>query len=273
MSGTLDQLKQVNQATRDKAAGRGEADAETEKLPQGASPLEASAETPEVEEATAEAPEAEEEAATAEAGASGAADEEELIRIGDQEFKTQAEAIAYAKKLQEEKIINEAYSRGVQEALQAQGQQGAAPQPEPEDNFEEQFYTDPKKALAEVQKKAVQEALKQVEAQRTADRMWSDFLEKYPDVRRKDAERVLRENWNTIGKITDEAKGMALLASKVREEYEEIIERAKPRTELSNKKGQVTGPKGSPAPSVTPQKKDNKPLDFASQVRTLKKQG
>ena len=248
-------LAQIEQAKKEAK------DVETEELPQGASPLEARAETAEVEGEVAAESEAQAESTEAETS----------IRIGDQTFKSQAEAFKYAEQLERDKTNAEMYNQGLRDALQST----ATPVPvvEPEDNFEERFYSDPKKVIKETRDQAVVEALSIIKAEQNREKQWEVFSGKYPDVRRKDAERVLSENWETIGKMTDLDKAMGAMASKVRAEYDEIENLRKPRTELAGKKGQVVSRSGGSPTSVTQQKKNDEPIDFVSQMRKLKKQG
>jgi len=263
-----DMLKELRQAKEEAkltaATGEGgNPNGQADELPQGSSPLQASEETAvNGEETPQEAPaEAERESAPDAGGES----EEGPIRIGDQTFKTSKEAIAYAERLEREKLLTEAHAAGVREALEAT-RQPVQPEPEPEDNFEERFYANPKETLKEIQARARDEAIQAIRAENQREKMWGEFLEQYPDIRRKDAERVLQENWDSIGKMTNVPEAMKVLARKVRSEYEEIIERTKPRTVLADKKQVVSAGGGAPK-SVTPQKKDDRPLDFASQIR------
>jgi hypothetical protein len=265
MSGMADQVRQAKEEakTTAKTGEGGNPNGQNDELPQGTSPVETREDSAEVAEEVTEESEAQAASAEGEAG-------DDLIRIGDKEFKTQAEAIKYAQQLEEENLRSNLYNQGVRDAL-ASGQQAQAPQAEPEDNFEERFYSDPKGTLRDVQAKATQDAIAVMKAEVAREKQWDVFLNKYPDVRRKDAERVLGENWETIGKMTDVDKAMGVLANKVRSDYEEIVNLAKPRTELANKRGQVVSPSGGAARGVTQSKKDDKPLDFVSQMRTLKK--
>lgn len=194
----------------------------------------------------------------------GSADQEEEIRINGQTFKSQREAFAYAEQLAREKELTEAHAAGIREALEAT-RQPTEQQPEPEDDFEQRFYSNPKETLKEVQSRARDEAVAIIKQEQERERIWNQFLSEHPDIRRKDAERVLQENWDVLGKMTDLKKAQAVLAQKVRAEYEEIIQAAKPRTVLAEKK-QVLSPSGGQPRSVTPQKVE-KPLDFASQMR------
>jgi hypothetical protein len=202
--------------------------------------------------------------------AAAPAEEETLIRIGDKEFKTQREAIAYAEGLEQEKLIGGAYQQGVREALDAIRPPTPDVAPE-EDNFEEKFYANPKQALAEIEERAVAKAEERLTQKQSYEKNWELFQERYPDIDRLDAERILRENIGTIGKITDRDVGMKELAKKTRAEYQRIIERTKPRTELPNRGGQAVSAGSGSTPSVTPQKKNETPLDFVTELKKMRR--
>jgi hypothetical protein len=199
-----------------------------------------------------------------------AAEAEEEIRIGDQVFKTQREAIKYAEKLEQDKLINEAYSSGVRETLRVNAPAPVAP-PE-EDNFEEKFYANPKEALKEVQMRARDEAVAAIRAETNRERLWVQFFNENPDLEgsREMCESVLNKNWETLGAMTDVPKAMKLLAQKTRAIYQDYIDRTKPRTELPNKGGQVLSPSGGSPKSVTP-KKDEGPIDFVTQLKRMRR--
>ena len=224
-------------------------------------------EKPESEKSEVEAASGGEEApAPAEAAAP---EPEEEIRIGDQVFKTQAEAFRYAEKLEQEKLLTEAHSAGVAEVLRAQAL--AAPAVPVEDKFEEEFYANPKATLAKIQAQATADAEARIDQKINRERQWESFLEKYPDIRRKDAERILSEQWDTLGKISDLDKGMKILAEKVRADYAELEEIRKPRVALSEKKGAQTVRSGGSPASVTPKESSERPLTMIEQMKTLRK--
>ena len=237
----------------------------TEELPAGAAPVEAKEEAPEAPPAPVA------EAAPEEVTPPAPKEEPEtLIRIGDQTFKTQAEAIRYAEKLEQEKLFAEAHRQGIQEAIQALTPQvPVAPQ---EDNFEEEFYTKPKETLLKVKEQAKAEIRAEQQAEERKRELWKTFEDRYPDIDRRDAEIILAQNADSIGKLTDIDKGLELLARKTRSEYQRIVERYKPRTELPPSRGTSTIPSNSGSRSVTPEKKEEPVLTMAEQMKTLRGQ-
>jgi hypothetical protein len=264
MSEMLKELAQSKESAKHTAATGegGNPNGQADELPEGSSPLEARPEAPEVEEESAEeAPvdesESSDEPAKAAAGAK--------IRIGGREFESQEEAFKYAEQLERDNEITNAHAAGIREALEAT-RGPAQPQEEPEEDFDAKFYANPKETLKEIQAKATQDAIALIRAETQREKVWSDFLNEYPDIRRKDAERILSENADTIGKMTDLAAAQKKIAQKVREEYREIQDLMKPRTELKSSK-QALSPSGGAGKGVTPKKSEEKPLSFAEQIR------
>lgn len=265
-SAMLKELAQAkDEAVRTAETGEGgNPNGQIDELPPEAPEVEASASSAEGEEAPAK------EASAASEGESGDdGGEEEPIRIGGHTFKNQREAFAWAEQQERERELAEAHAAGIRETLEAT-RQPTQPDPEPEDDFEQRFYSNPKETLREVQARARDEAVSTIKKEMERERLWNNFLQENPDIRRKDAERVLQENWETIGRMTDLAKAQKALATKVRAEYEEIVSLTKPRTQLSDRKQTVSAGGNSPRAGVTP-RKEEAPLDFASQLRANKR--
>ncbi len=248
-SETLKELAEINASAGAKARGN-------EELPVGADPVKAKEEVVAELAAEVEAPAAETEAET-------------LITIGDREFKSQAEAIKYAESLERDKFAAEAYNQGIRETL-ALTQKPETPREE--ENFDEKFYMNPKEALRQVKEQAKQEALAVVDARDAEKAAWREFTTTYPELAdsEKEVRRILQENWDVLGKITDRERAMKILATKTKAYFQDISDRMKPKTELSNRGGQVVSPRGSSATVVTPAKKDERVLTLAEQMRSLK---
>lgn len=269
MSEMMQQVRQAKEDAKHTAmtGEGGNPNGQIDELPEGTSPLEARSEDAEVEETSSE----ETSSGDGEAVPVVTPEPEELITINGREFKSQSEAIKYAEELERKAEAAELYNQGVRDAL-ASGRSVEQPaQAEPEDNFEERFYANPKETLREVQAKATQDALAMIKAEQRKESLWNTFLSENPDIRRKDAERILAENYDTIGAMTDVSRAMKVLAQKTRAEYEEIRDLGKPRTELKKGSAQAVSPAGGTPNRVTPQKKDETPLDFISQLKKLKR--
>ena len=69
--------------------------------------------------------------------------------------------------------------------------------------------------------------------------------------------------------MTDVSLAMKKLAQKVRAEYEEIRDLAKPRTELKRKENPGVSPSGGSRSGVTPQKKRRQALEFRRRNATI----
>lgn len=241
---------------------------EAEELPKGASAVAEGEETTEVEAEVTEETSASSEG-DAEGAVAAAAEPEEEIRIGSQTFKSTKEAVAYAEAQERERELERAHTAGLREAIEAQSRSATPAPVVEEEDIETELYTNPKGTLEKIRARAVAEAVNIVKAEKQKEEMWNDFLSENPDIRRKDAERILSENMDTIGKLEDIEKGKKALAAKVRAEYAEIGEMLKPRTALSTGKAAIS-PSGGTKSGVTPTKQPEKILSFSEQVRRLK---
>lgn len=259
---TLKELAEIRAQVKSQATGK------KEDLPSGSAPVEEPDESVEPQAASAENGDRSAE----ETPAPKVEEPEELIRIGDQTFKTQAEAIAYAERLEHEKMLVESYNQGIRETLQAT-QRPTEVAPPPEDNFDEQFYTNPKEALMKMKEQAKAEAIAIVDAREREVAAWNKFASLNPDLAdsRTEVMRILQENWDVLGKMKDETKAMGILATKTRSYFQSIADRLKPRVELPNRPAQVVSPGGSSRPSVTPTKKDAAPLTMAEQLKSMRR--
>lgn len=215
------------------------------------------------------AAEAEKTAAELGAGAKAAPADEEIL-IGGRTFTNEADAIAYARELEEQRTASDAYRQGVQDtAATQQGNPPATPLAV-EDDFNEKFYGDPKTYLDDAIKKAsddgYQRAIKEVDQRSAQDNLWKQFYEQNPELKSKDqlVRTILSENMNTLGKMTDHQAAMKILARKTRDQIKSWLDEEKPKEELSN--AGIGASPGSQS-QVTPKKTEEKPLDFISQLR------
>jgi len=267
-SAMMREVAEVKAAAKSRVAG---VKVEDEELPQGSSKVTQSASSAESTEETSEetSGKAEGESSEVDGVTEGSSEPDEAVTLDGKTFKNQREALVYAEQLAREREIESAHAAGMREAIQAQTA-GQQPAPEPEDDFEQRFYANPKETLKTLQSQARDEAVAVIRAEQQREKIWGDFLSENPDIRRKDAERVLQENWDTIGKVTDLKKGQQILARMVRDEYAEISQLMKPRTTLE-KKTQAVSPSGGSRNGVTPVKKEEKVLSMAEQMRSLRK--
>lgn len=259
-SETLKEISNFHNQTKSQASLR----AKDEEPPKTEEPIKEETETPPepVEAPSEEAPKVEAPAPEKE--------EEELIVIGGQVFKTQSEAIKYAEQLAREKEIAEAHAAGAHEAIRALRPQEEKPQ---EDNFEEKFYTDPKGTLEGIKKSARDEAIAFVKQEAKREEQWKKFFDENPDLEgeRELCEQELYhpEKWNMY-KNMEVNQAMKVLATKVRARFQAWEERKKPRKELPSKGGQVVSHGSNHVTSHVTSKKSEAPLDFAAQLRKIR---
>jgi hypothetical protein len=254
VSAMMGEVRRVSENAATRASGGKVEETKEEALPMGTS----SVETEVVAESSESAPAAE----------SAPEPVEEPIRIAGREFRTQDEAFRWAEEQERERLLAEAHSAGIREALAAQ-QAAIVTPPVPEEDFETKFYSNPKETLREIQTRARDEAVNIMRAETAKERAWIEFSNLYPDIRRQDAEGVLAQHADTIGKLPKD-KGFQALANAVYKEYDEIANMRKPKQVLSDRKPAVS-PSGSAPRGVTPQKKEEKPLSFADQLKRLNK--
>lgn len=201
---------------------------------------------------------------------------EEKIIFRGREFKSQAEATAYFEKLEDDnrenekaRIEAEAYNMGIKDALSRTAPVQAAPE---EEDFESQFYADPKTALEKIRQSAKGEAVAEIRQELAAERAWDQFCREYPELAdsREDVVRILKEN-SYIAQIKDESQGRKELATKVKAYYQRITDKFAPTRELPATKGQaVSAGSGNAPSSVTQGQKNSRPLTFVEQMRKLK---
>lgn len=214
--------------------------------------------------------------------------EDEKIVIGDKEFSSQEEALAYARDLQAkgetEKLLHDAYRQGIEDARLAtsgaNSQHGVTqPEPEEDDDFDQKFFENPKaylKAMEEkVRKDAMDQALKQIQQQQQDQQLWNEFYSKHPDLAGfdEDCQAVLAresEMIKTLVQTQGKEKAMDYLARKTRAKFQMWAERQRPRAELpQNSPG--ASPTGGQRVTQPSQEKNEGPVDFVSQMRQHKR--
>ena len=263
-SDTLKELAQVRAQAREQATVKKEA---KEELPEGSDPVvtAASAEDVPVEEKTEAAPGEKKEATP-----SAEKEDDGPVFINGQKFDSMSEAIKYAEKLEQDKLLTEAHAQGVRETLQAT-QKPVDVKPE-DDKFDEEFFTDPKKKFHETEDRAVQKALAIIRAEGAEEAAWIKFSSLHPDLAdsRPEVMRILQDNKEFLVNMKDEQRAMTILATKTRSYFDSIVEKRKPRTELPQKSAQVVSPAGGSRPGVTQVKKEEAPLTMAQQLKKLR---
>lgn len=204
------------------------------------------------------------------------------LRIGDKEFKTYAEAFAYANSLEgkneTEKLINDAYRQGIQDAA-SRGEfsqsvtQAALPKEEEDPEFETKFFANPREFLknyaTKVKTEAREDALNTIRAEQAEANAWAEFYARYPDLEgfTEDCSSTLareRDAIQVIAKSQGKDKAMDYLARKTRAKFQTYIERTAQKRTLPNASTQPTPSSGQ---RVTPSSVETPAVDFVSEMR------
>ena len=211
---------------------------------------------------------------------------ENVVEVDGQQFASEAEARKYLEqkysKLEQEKLLDEARLEGMQSAMgyipQATPQQvRQAEDDEPIDM--DKYYEDPQGYLLERERKIEERLMKKMSAAQQAQQkdaeVWAQFTSKYPDLSdfKGDVDAVVNANMDMVTTLAkrDVNKAMDFVAMKTREKFQRWVDAQKPTKVLSNTKTMVHG--GGNPPVTQPQNSQSQPknLDFASQLRNLRK--
>lgn len=203
------------------------------------------------------------------------------IRIGDQTFKTEAEAIAYAEAAGGTQVVDplEQYRRGVQDTLaRVPAGQKVTSTPEQKAAIQERLLTDPEGYLAERDAAVAAQVLEQVNgtqaARNHADAVWNAFALRHPDLAdfQKEVNALADDNMAMLRQISATKGAQAghdFIALKMRSNLRRYADASKPRKDLPNGKARTTPNGGAPAKGnskETPQK----PLSLREQLAKLK---
>lgn len=206
-------------------------------------------------------------------------------KIGDKLFQTQEEALRYAETqvstLETEKLLADAYRRGVEEAasLVAPQPQDVTPEHRPLGDLNpEDIYANPAEFLSKFAEKIKSDTRAEFDRKDqikvASDQIWSEFVTRHPMLAdfRKEVEEFADQNTAEVRAIIatkGRGAGYDFVATKLKSRFEAYANAVKPKRELPNAK-QATSP-SSPAVDVTPKAGGKKPLSFAEQVRMLRK--
>lgn len=208
------------------------------------------------------------------------------FRIGDREFASADEAIAYANSTQTaidaEKQLADAYRQGLVDAAAAvptvqPGVTQPAAAPKPGLNTEE-LYTNPDEFLKKYAQQIKQEALSEVtqrEAQRAQDdQIWREFEGRHPalaDFRGDVEDFVARNNTEVRAVIASKGRPAAYdyIATKLRADWERRAAALKPQRELPN--ATVRTAPATSAATVTPPETPKKASSMSEQIRSIRK--
>jgi len=271
--GTLEQVVQNRNEKLQQVTGG--ANEPAEQLPTGnQTALQAEqAQTTQAQPPNQEAVAAPAEAAPATDPASPAEIPKTKIRIGTEEFDSSEEAFKYAEGLQNDKLISDSYTQGIQDSVaQQNAEQTAVPAEPVDDNFDEQFYTNPREVIKNVREQATADALQVIRQENAMEKQWNIFFDENPKLhgQREVAQMVLNQNMSTIGRMTDMPKARKLLAIKTMEVFNSYGDHNTPRTDLPNN-GAGSSPSQATAAGVTQPTGEKKKLSFFDQIRSLNK--
>lgn len=229
------------------------------------------------DESVSEAPEATDEAPAEKPAAK--------FKIGEREFATQDEALAYAQSqvsaLTAEQQIADAYRQGIRDAAisGAPAAESVTPaQPAPDDINPEELYTDPQKFLDKFARKIKTETQAELDhkdrLKTQSDQIWYEFTQRHPMLAefRGEVEDYTERNLDEVRAIIatkGRPAGYDYVATKIKSRFEQYASAVKPKRELPN-----TGNAASPtarAPGVTPKRDEKKPLSLADQLRSIRK--
>lgn len=204
------------------------------------------------------------------------------FRIGDQEFATQEEALAYA-----DQITRDGYAqRQLLQNLQAPPAAPApsvtppAPAAAPALNYDELFQN-PQAFLQKYGQEVYNRVMSDVqraEATRTqSDAIWREFSDRHPALSefRADVEGFVNQNMEQVRSII-QTKGRPasydFIATKLRSDWERRANVLKPSRELPNTRVTSTPGTRSAAP-VTPEVPAKKPQTMREQINSIRKRG
>lgn len=202
--------------------------------------------------------------------AAEAAPKEEFI-IGQQKFGSLEEAMQYAAKLESEKGQRDAYELGKQEAAQPLVEE--APAKPIEEQIQDMLFENPAEALKLYKEHIINQVKTEITTTTKADQdkqaAWNNFYEANPELleQKEMVEFTLEKNWNKLGSL-EAAEGLQQLALLTKDKLKAIAKSQLPETVLPSGAATVTASTGEATKVVQTQEK---PLDFAEQVRRLGK--
>lgn len=208
------------------------------------------------------------------------------FRIGDREFATQDEALAFAQSevstLQTETQVADAYRQGIRDAMaqNTAGAPGVTPAVESAASVinTEEFYTNPAAFLDRYAQKIKSETFTELNNANSlkaqSDQIWREFTDRHPEMAefRTEVENFVQADTSTVrGIISTKGRPASYdyIATKLKSRFETYSNALKPKRELPN-----TTAGASPsqkAAGVTPKEPPKKALSFAEQVRSIRK--
>jgi hypothetical protein len=205
----------------------------------------------------------------------------QTYRIGEKTFTSQDEALGYARELEAERAVLDAYQQGLRDSNSqgAPGGQNVTPQipAAPELNTEELF-TNPQAFLEKYGQKIKSDTRADFDAriaQQAADeQIWREFTDRHPmlaDFRGDVEEYVAKNQAEVVAVIRTKGRpaGLDYVATKIKSDFERKASALKPKRELPNVGTQA--PSAARAAGVTSKGPSEKVLSFTEQIRSIRK--
>lgn len=208
------------------------------------------------------------------------------FRIGDREFDTQDEALAFAQShvntLEVEAQVADAYRQGIRDAATpaTTGQPNVTQPSQVQPDDTEELYTNPQAFLERFASKIKTETRAEID-QRDAlktesDNIWREFTDRHPELAdfRTEVENFVSGNLTEVRAmigVKGRPSAYDWVATKLKSRWEAYNSALKPRRELPNTRTGASP--GAPATTVTPPPRAEKPLSFSEQLRSIRKRG
>jgi len=209
--------------------------------------------------------------------------QEQYFEVDGQKFNDEKAAFEYLKnrntELEAERMVEAARLETMQEMMRQNPghvpqQLANQAQDDPEMDMDE-FYANPVEYLNKQRKKIKEEVMNEVTSQQTQaqrnEQIWNSFTNRHPDLAdmRDIVDLVANQNQEVVAAMArrNPEKAYDFVATKVRERFQNFVEAQKPTRELPQTKAGPSSGGNIPVTPQTSQTKENKPLDFISQVK------
>ena len=189
-------------------------------------------------------------------------------------FRTQAEALKHQQKLLRDAELAAAVAQAEANAYRQNtfqhAPQQAPPVPDPQ-QWESDFYADPKKAIEQAVQTAEQRMNQAQESKAADERVWRDFTNDHPELagfRKEITDVIMAEPqlFQTISRTRGEKAARDLAAQKMKAKLDSYYEAKKPKRDLGQARS-VTPTATSQ--SVTRKAQEEKPMSLKEQMAKL----
>ena len=203
-------------------------------------------------------------------------------RIGDMEFATQQEALAYAQAMESNRQVSDAYQRGLSDATtQLQVPPNNVTPDGQSDIDADEFYANPKSFLEKFATKIKTETRRELDQKdairESSNQIWREFVDRHPilsDFRTEVEDFVTRNQADVKALIATKGRQPAYdyVATHLKAQFNKYATAIKPNRELSNLPVNMLAGLSSPN-NVTPKKEAAPPLSFSQQLQKIRKRG